>query len=129
MVIDNTGEKLPAEAVARIKSLVIPPAWEDVWKCPVPNGHLQAVGVDAAGRKQYRFHPEWRTKRDAMNFDGSWRSGVSPPGPGPGRRCWSISPWTACPLERAAATAVRLLDLGHFRIGSAPTPTRTAASG
>ena len=47
----------------------IPPAWKDVWICPYPNGHLQATGVDAAGRKQYRYHEDWRTRRDAEKFD------------------------------------------------------------
>ena len=66
--VDHTGARLPAEDVARIKSLVIPPAWEDVWICPVPNGHIQAVGIDAAGRKQYLYHPDWRTRRDQLKF-------------------------------------------------------------
>ena len=56
------------ETLARIKSLVIPPAWENVWICPSPNGHLQAVGRDARGRKQYRYHPLYRAVRDATKF-------------------------------------------------------------
>ena len=55
--------------IDRIRELGIPPAWKDVWICPYPNGHLQATGVDAAGRKQYRYHDEWRTRRDAEKFD------------------------------------------------------------
>jgi DNA topoisomerase-1 len=114
--VDDTGARITAEDVARIKSLAIPPAWEDVWICPVPNGHIQAVGLDSAGRKQYLYHPDWRVKRDAMKFDRvlevarqlsrtrtSVREHLALPG---------------MPLERAAATAVRLLDLGYFRIGS-----------
>ena len=67
--VDDAGARLPAEDVERIKSLVIPPAWEDVWICPLPNGHIQAVGIDAAGRKQYLYHPDWRIKRDQLKFD------------------------------------------------------------
>ena len=57
---DANGAALPAADVERIKSLAIPPAWEDVWICPIANGHIQAVGVDDAGRKQYLYHPDWR---------------------------------------------------------------------
>ena len=57
----------PAE-LARIKSLVIPPAWTDVWICPDPHGHLQATGRDARGRKQYRYHPRWREVRDEVKY-------------------------------------------------------------
>src|SRR5438445_12944138 len=52
------------EALERIKKLVIPPSWTDVWICPDPRGHLQAVGTDAAGRRQYLYHPQWREHRD-----------------------------------------------------------------
>ena len=53
----------------RCKALVIPPAWRDVWICPLPNGHLQAVGTDDAGRRQYLYHPEWREQRDRAKHD------------------------------------------------------------
>ena len=55
--LDDPGTSLSADQVARIKALVIPPAWRDVWISPVPNGHLQPTGVDAAGRRQYLYHP------------------------------------------------------------------------
>ena len=58
-----------AEVLRRIHELVIPPAWEDVWICPYPGGHIQATGVDAAGRKQYLYHPRWRERRDQEKFD------------------------------------------------------------
>ena len=58
--LDQDGRRLDAPQVERIKALVIPPAWQDVWICPLPNGHIQATGIDAAGRKQYLYHPEWR---------------------------------------------------------------------
>src|SRR5438067_13528894 len=57
------------EELRRIKSLGIPPAWTDVWICPVPNGHIQATGRDARGRKQYRYHPRWREVRDETKYD------------------------------------------------------------
>jgi hypothetical protein len=57
------------EALARIRGLGIPPAWKDVWICPIPTGHLQAVGTDAAGRRQYLYHEAWRTRREAAKFD------------------------------------------------------------
>src|SRR5262245_22190259 len=57
------------EVLARIRSLAIPPAWEDVWVCPRADGHLQATGRDARGRKQYRYHPRWREVRDEAKYD------------------------------------------------------------
>jgi DNA topoisomerase I len=114
--VDDTGAKISPRDVERIKSLAIPPAWENVWICPVPNGHIQAVGVDSAGRKQYLYHPDWRTKRDAMKFDRVLEVAREL-----SRTRASVLEHLALPgmpLERAAATAVRLLDLGYFRIGS-----------
>ena len=57
-----------AAELSRIKSLVIPPAWKDVWICPDPRGHLQATGRDARWRKQYRYHPRWREVRDEVKY-------------------------------------------------------------
>src|SRR5262245_66260261 len=56
-------------ALARIRALAIPPAWREVWICPLPQGHLQATGRDARGRKQYRYHPRWRAVRDETKYD------------------------------------------------------------
>src|SRR5690554_1877021 len=56
------------ETRARIRALVIPPAWEDVWICPSPDGHIQATGRDQRGRKQYRYHPDWLSCRDEAKF-------------------------------------------------------------
>ena len=114
--LDEFGQRLPPEVVERIKSLVIPPAWQDVWICPLPNGHIQATGIDAAGRKQYLYHPDWRVKRDAMKFDRVLQAGTKL-----SRTRAAVLEHLALdgmPRERAAATAVRLLDLGYFRIGS-----------
>ncbi|MCW2709355.1 MAG: topoisomerase, partial [Frankiales bacterium] len=63
--VDEGGNPVTDDAVlARIEALVLPPAWEDVWICRVGNGHIQATGVDAAGRRQYRYHDHWRVSRD-----------------------------------------------------------------
>src|SRR3954469_14874866 len=114
--VDETGRRLPPEDVERIKGLVIPPAWENVWISPVANGHIQAVGVDAAGRKQYLYHPEWRTQRDQVKFDRVRK--VARRLPQARARVREDITLAGMPFERAAATAVRLLDLGYFRIGS-----------
>src|SRR6185436_17572028 len=67
--LDSAGKELRnPEHLARIKSLAIPPAWTDVWICPITNGHLQATGRDARGRKQHRYHPRWREARDETKF-------------------------------------------------------------
>ena len=114
--LDDTGAKVGPDDVARIKALAIPPAWQQVWICPIPNGHIQAVGYDNAGRKQYLYHPEWRAKRDQLKFDRVLQVAHEL-----SRTRTSVLEHLALPgmpLERAAATAVRLLDLGYFRIGS-----------
>lgn len=114
--LDEHGRRLGPEDTARCKSLVIPPAWEEVWICARPNGHIQAAGVDAAGRRQYVYHPDWRAKRDRMKFDRVLEVAQVLP-----RARAGILEHIALdgmPVERAAATAVRLLDLGYFRIGS-----------
>src|SRR5688572_28420811 len=68
--VDDEGDPVTDEAtLARIKSLVIPPAWENVWICPAANGHIQATGRDAKGRKQYRYHARWREIRDETKYE------------------------------------------------------------
>lgn len=113
---DRTGKGLAPEDVARIKALVIPPAWTDVWICPYPNGHLQATGLDAAGRRQYLYHPAWREQRDRQKFARVAAAALRLPEAR--ARVASDLALRGMPLERAAATAVRLLDLGYFRIGN-----------
>src|SRR5437016_161785 len=67
---DSRGKELRNSGhLSRIKSLAIPPAWTDVWICPVTNGHLQATGRDARGRKQHRYHPRWREVRDDAKYN------------------------------------------------------------
>ena len=67
---DKRGRRIhDPEQLERIRELTIPPAWKDVWVCPDPLGHLQATGVDDAGRRQYLYHPRWRERRDQEKFD------------------------------------------------------------
>jgi DNA topoisomerase-1 len=114
--LDEAGHKLDAEQVQRCKALVIPPAWQDVWITPHPNGHLQAVGTDDAGRKQYLYHPQWRASRDAAKFDRILGFGKALSKAR--ERVLSDIGAETMSLERACAVAVRLLDLGYFRIGN-----------
>ena len=115
--VDPAGARLTDPAVLqRIKELVIPPAWTDVWICPYPNGHLQAVGTDAAGRRQYLYHPGWRARRDAEKFDRMIAFARALP---------RLREAAARDLEqdglareRVLACAARLLDRGFFRVGS-----------
>ncbi len=114
--LDQHGERLSAEDTQRVRDLVIPPAWKDVWITPFPNGHLQAVGTDDAGRRQYLYHPEWRLRRDAEKFDRMLLFGK---GLVKARELVLADLGReGMPLERACAAAVRLLDLGYFRIGN-----------
>jgi DNA topoisomerase IB len=115
--VDEDGNAVDeAEVVERIRELAIPPAWQDVWICPYPNGHLQATGVDAAGRKQYRYHDDWRTRRDQAKFDAMLDFARALPA----LRAQVQADLAGDELDRARvlACAVRLLDRGFFRIGS-----------
>ena len=109
------GERLSADDIARCKTLVIPPAWEQVWICPWPNGHLQAVGTDAAGRRQYLYHPEWRRQRDEAKHDRVLT--VAAHLPQARMQVAQHLGLDGMPREKTLATAFRLLDLGFFRIG------------
>lgn len=103
------------EVLARIRELAIPPAWEDVWVCPYPNGHLQATGIDAAGRKQYRYHDDWRARRDQEKFDAMLDFAARLPRMR--RRVRRDLQGDEMSRRRVLACAARLLDLGFFRIG------------
>jgi DNA topoisomerase IB len=114
--LDDRGERLAPEDADRCKALVIPPAWQDVWICPHPNGHLQVVGTDDAGRRQYIYHPAWVEQRSAEKYDRVLRFG---------KRLPRIRERVLVDLreegvseEHACALAVRLLDVGYFRIGN-----------
>ena len=113
--LNEFGQPLAAEDVLRCKQLVIPPAWRQVWICPSPNGHIQAVGTDDAGRRQYLYHPYWRLKRDQSKHDRVLT--VAARLPTARRRVIKHLQMEGMPYERAMAAAFRLLDLGFFRIG------------
>ena len=102
--------------IARIDALVIPPAWADVWISPHDNGHIQAVGTDAAGRRQYLYHPQWRVERDRAKFDRVLT--VAERLPEVRREVDAALRSDGLTRERVLAATVRLLDLGFFRIGS-----------
>jgi DNA topoisomerase I len=104
------------QVVERIRALAIPPAWKDVWICPDPMGHLQATGIDAAGRKQYLYHPKWREHRDRAKFARMLDFGRALPRLR--RRLVAELDGQEPTRERVLAGAVRLLDVGVFRIGS-----------
>jgi DNA topoisomerase IB len=114
--LDENGNRLPEEDVERVRSLAIPPAWTDVWICRRPNGHLQAVGVDAAGRRQYLYHPDWRVRQDELKFARVTRAARRLPA----MRAAVLEDLCDAEMtkDKACAAAVRLLDLGCFRIGS-----------
>ena len=113
---DVDGSLIRDDRLDRIRGLVIPPAWRDVWICPWPNGHIQATGVDAAGRRQYRYHDEWRARRDAAKHERVLEIARQLPdvrdAVQAGLRTRGLN------RDRVLATAIRLLDLGAFRVGS-----------
>jgi DNA topoisomerase I len=105
-----------ANTLARIRSLAIPPAYKDVWICATANGHLQATGRDARGRKQYRYHPKWRSHRDETKFDRMLEFGRVLPRI---RACVSRDlRKSGMPRERVLATVVRLLEKTLIRVGN-----------
>jgi DNA topoisomerase-1 len=125
---DATGAPLtdPAE-LTRVKALAIPPAWKDVWICTDPKGHIQAIGTDAAGRRQYRYHDQWRVKRDAAKFDHVLEVA---------RHLPELREQVAADLasrgygrDRVLAAAARLLDVGVYRIGGEAYATGDDPSG
>jgi DNA topoisomerase IB len=116
-VDERTGARvIDADVRARIRSLVIPPAWNDVWICGDPMGHIQATGTDARGRRQYRYHDRWRARQDQIKFDRMLDFARTLPA----MRRAAAAHMSSDGLTRECvlACAVRLLDLGFFRIGS-----------
>ena len=116
---DARGRRVRDDAtLARIRKLAIPPAWVDVWISPQADGHLQATGRDARGRKQYRYHADWQAGRGRTKFDGLRRFGRMLPRLR--RRVQQVLAGPAEPTrERVLATLVRLLDTTWLRIGNA----------
>ncbi|MGA5542144.1 DNA topoisomerase IB [Mycobacterium sp. NPDC051198] len=113
---DDEGAAVTDPAtLKRIEDLVIPPAWKKVWICPYPNGHIQAVGTDVAGRRQYLYHSQWQQERSEEKFDRvlelsagltDWRTDIA-----------SDLRRRGLTRDRVLALGLRLLDLGYFRAG------------
>lgn len=116
----HDGEWLKdAAEIARINKLAIPPAYTQVWICPLVNGHLQATGLDARGRKQYRYHADWRMQRDESKFERLEAFGLALPRIR-ARVARDLVPSKGEPLGRRVvlATLVRLLDTTYMRVGN-----------
>lgn len=114
---DANGQRIgDAEEIRRLDKLAIPPAYREVWICPDPNGHLQATGRDARGRKQYRYHPRWREVRDADKYERLLRFGQALP-----RLRRHIDAQLRLPglgRDKVVALAVALLDATLIRVGN-----------
>ena len=104
-----------ADTLERIRALAIPPAWKDVWISPWPGGHIQAVGTDAAGRRQYRYHDAWRLRRDRLKHERVLE--LAQRLPAVRETVTEHLSGQGLTRERVLAAAVRLLDLGFFRVG------------
>jgi DNA topoisomerase I len=134
--LDPDGTRVDdPEALERIAQLAIPPAWREVWICMDLHGHLQATGIDAAGRKQYLYHARWRAHRDRHKFDSMLAFGAALPRLR--RRVardlkvddGKLGRVAQLTERRVLACAVRLLDLGFFRIGSEDYAERNESYG
>ncbi len=116
-LLDARGRPLTGDAsIERVRALAIPPAWKDVWICPSPDGHIQATGVDAAGRTQYRYHDAWTASRSRAKFRrmGDFALALDTLRDAVER---DLDPESLAPAS-VMAGLVRLLDLGFFRVGS-----------
>jgi DNA topoisomerase I len=113
---DSDGHVLTNQGtLERIQDLVIPPAWKNVWISPHPNGHIQAVGTDAAGRRQYLYHEKWQEERSEEKFDRVLE--MSTALPDMRRRIAADLRRRGLERDRVLALALHLLDLGYFRAG------------
>ncbi|GAB3528878.1 DNA topoisomerase IB [Arthrobacter monumenti] len=115
------------DELRRIKELVIPPAWTDVWICPHPNGHIQAIGTDDAGRRQYMYHPVWCEHKDREKFDRALELGrsLTPVRAAVTRQLREPEPTQ----QRAYAAAARIIDTGVLRVGNAEYATQNGSFG
>src|SRR4051794_40398827 len=114
--LDEDGNRISdPEVLERINELTIPPAWTDVWVCPYPLGHIQATGVDAAGRKQYLYHQKWRERQDRKKFNSMVRFAQALPDMR--ERVEKDLRGKGMTQTRVLAASVRLLDRGFLRIG------------
>jgi DNA topoisomerase I len=115
--LDTAGKRIHDEKrLLRIKRLAIPPAWTDVWICPLPTGHIQATGRDARGRKQYRYHDRWREVRDENKFDRL--ANFAKALPNIRRRVAHDIKLSGLPRQKVLATIVRLLERTFIRVGN-----------
>jgi DNA topoisomerase-1 len=114
--VDESGRPVDAATRERAVALVIPPAWRDVWIAPYANGHVQATGLDDAGRRQYLYHPAWRVQKDRLKFERMLDLAVVLPA---ARRGVTLDlRRDGMPRERVLAAAFRMLDTGMLRVGS-----------
>lgn len=114
---DPAGRRITdRDEIDRLGRVALPPAYRDAWFCPDPDGHLQATGVDARGRKQYRYHPEFRRRQESEKFDGCARFGTLLPKVR--QRVERDLASHGLTRERAVASVIRLLDLGAIRVGN-----------
>jgi DNA topoisomerase-1 len=112
---ENGAHITDQATLKRIRALAVPPAWREVWICPLPEGHIQAVGTDDAGRRQYLYHDEWRRRQDAAKHDRVLRLARRLP---PVRaQIREQLDGRGLRRERVLAAALRMLDIGAFRIG------------
>jgi DNA topoisomerase-1 len=124
---NQQGQPLERDELRRVKELVIPPAWQEVWISPYPNGHIQAVGTDDAGRRQYIYHSAWREKKDREKFDRALDFGERLPS---ARRVITQHLRSnGSGRERAFAAALRIVDSGALRIGSAQYAAQNGSFG
>ncbi|MFJ6678136.1 DNA topoisomerase IB [Microbacterium sp. NPDC091382] len=114
--VDAGGNPLPKAEADRVRALVLPPAWQDVWICADANGHVQATGVDEAGRVQYRYHPQWTAGRDKGKYARALQLAEALPR-ARGRVTTSLRR-EDIDQERVLAAAFRLLDLAAPRVGA-----------
>jgi DNA topoisomerase-1 len=124
--VDESGRPVDAATRERAVALVIPPAWRDVWVAPHANGHVQATGIDEAGRRQYLYHPAWRAQKDRLKFDRMLELAAVLPA---ARRAVTLDlRRDDVSRERVLAAAFRMLDTGMLRVGSR-FPPRAASRG
>src|SRR5262245_10116742 len=115
---DKAGKRITDKVVIRrIKSIGIPPAYESVWICPSANGHIQATGLDARGRKQYRYHPKWRELREQNKYEHVMQFAAALPALR--ARVMSDMKLEGLPREKILATIVSLLEKTLIRVGNA----------
>jgi DNA topoisomerase IB len=127
--LDEDGAHVDEDdLLLRIHELAIPPAWEDVWICPYAGGHIQATGIDAAGRKQYLYHPRWRERRDLQKFDDMVVFARTLPRLRK-RVGAQLDGGDDLTFDRVCACAVRLLDRGFFRVGGEDYAVRNESYG